>query len=637
MSKQIKVIFIIIAFLFINCPVSKASSGLKMNTLEYDIILQEDGSMQVKEIWDINIEDTNTLFKTFQVDKEKYDGIVDVSVSEQKKDGTVNNFTKVDKETYHVDKDCFYALITQKGEFEIAWGAHAQDTTKQYKIEYTVKGAVKNYQDVAELYWQLIGKDSQIPIDLVKGQIQLPKPVTEEQQFKVWAHGPLNGIINKTSNQQVNFEVSHFPTNTFLEVRIVTPTEIFSTNLNKVSQKRQEQVLEEETKWAKEANDQREQLIYQQQRRETTKKWFFIISESIGMIIMVLLIWLIIRKSKQLKKYPKLKATQKPKYYPEIPDEKSTPAQAAFLFYYPSSINALEQVIPKVICATMLDLCKKGYLTFLPSTNKKEQIRIQIKQKEDNLLEQDEKIMLDLLKQIQKEESFSMKEMQKYMTKNSAKVLKIFKQIEDTAKKQQEEKKNCDGKREKEATSFMAKGVGYLFLTLLGIICMKATILPAIILTIMNFILSSRIKQLTQKGMDEKALWIGLKRYMEDFSLLKEKEVPALIVWEEYLVYATVFGIADKVIKQLKVTYPEMNTQMVGDYSYLSILYHTNLTTNLIRSLDKSISSTYNTINYSSGSGAGGGFSAGGGFGAGGGRNGRKIIFFPFLNRKTIK
>ncbi len=39
---------------------------------------------------------------------------------------------------------------------------------------------------------------------------------------------------------------------------------------------------------------------------------------------------------------------------------------------------------------------------------------------------------------------------------------------------------------------------------------------------------------------------------MEEFSLLKEKEIPHLVLWEKFLVYATAFGIADKVIKQLK-------------------------------------------------------------------------------------
>ena len=47
---------------------------------------------------------------------------------------------------------------------------------------------------------------------------------------------------------------------------------------------------------------------------------------------------------------------------------------------------------------------------------------------------------------------------------------------------------------------------------------------------------------------------------MEEISLLKDKEVPALAIWEKYLVFATAFGISDKVLKQLKVIYPEMTS-----------------------------------------------------------------------------
>lgn len=56
---------------------------------------------------------------------------------------------------------------------------------------------------------------------------------------------------------------------------------------------------------------------------------------------------------------------------------------------------------------------------------------------------------------------------------------------------------------------------------------------------IINAILCNRIAKklnvLTQKGVDTKEQWKGLKKYMEDFSLLKEREVPELVIWEKIL------------------------------------------------------------------------------------------------------
>ena len=113
---------------------------------------------------------------------------------------------------------------------------------------------------------------------------------------------------------------------------------------------------------------------------------------------------------------------------------------------------------------------------------------------------------------------------------------------------------------------------------------------------------------------------------MTDFSTMDKKEIPELILWEKYLIYATAFGISDKVLKDLKVVYPQImdSTFMTSnDYMYLYLLTHTNTSNNFVHSINHSVATSFN---YSSGSGGGGGFSGGGGFGGGGGRNGRKII-----------
>lgn len=65
------------------------------------------------------------------------------------------------------------------------------------------------------------------------------------------------------------------------------------------------------------------------------------------------------------------------------------------------------------------------------------------------------------------------------------------------------------------------------------------------------------IKDLSGKGKTELAEIIGLKKYLEDFTLIAEREITETIIWKEYMVYATLFGIAEKVLKQLEKVYPE--------------------------------------------------------------------------------
>ena len=108
---------------------------------------------------------------------------------------------------------------------------------------------------------------------------------------------------------------------------------------------------------------------------------------------------------------------------------------------------------------------------------------------------------------------------------------------------------------------------------------------------------------------------------MEDFSLLNEKEIPAIEVWEHYLVYATAFGIADKVLKQLKTIYPNIDElDSIHTSTYMYFMYHSNFETSFSSSISSSISSS-----YSSATGGGGGFSGGGRWWpeAGGGGGGR--------------
>ena len=50
---------------------------------------------------------------------------------------------------------------------------------------------------------------------------------------------------------------------------------------------------------------------------------------------------------------------------------------------------------------------------------------------------------------------------------------------------------------------------------------------------------------------------LGLKKYLEDFTLVKERNVQEVTLWKDYMVYATLFGIASKVISEMQKINPE--------------------------------------------------------------------------------
>ena len=496
-----------------------------------------------------------------------------------------------------------------KGKFEIAWGAHAHDVTKTYKISYKVIDAVKNYNDCSEFYWQFISTESEIPANYIEGIIHLPNTVQNIEDLRVWAHGPLNGNIEKISNDTVKFTVEDFDENTMLEARVVTPNNVFSGNLNKLNQNKLNSILAQEQTWADEANAKRERIQKNRRLIKTAIILGLIITNIIGIIVAIVVIKKILKYRRELRENEIIKPEQKLDYYRDIPDETETPAGAGFLYYFKST--GLQYNMSKIISATMLDLCIKKYLTFEMVESKKNQIKVTLLKDNGELLTKDEKIVYDILQKIPKKEdkAFTMKEFEKYASSHSSTILTAFSKIENEAKKMQEEKGNYDEKLINKYKDWSLKAVGYIFLSIISIPLMQILIIPAIIASVYCFKIASRYNRLTKKGINEKEKWVALKKYMEDFSLIKDKEVPELILWEKYLVYATAFGIANKVLKQLKVVYPQLlDTEYLNThgYTYMYLMYGNNFETSFINTLNNSVSTSYHSAtNYSSGTGGG--------------------------------
>lgn len=136
--------------------------------------------------------------------------------------------------------------------------------------------------------------------------------------------------------------------------------------------------------------------------------------------------------------------------------------------------------------------------------------------------------------------------------------------------------------------------------------------LPVFLYVILRGSIKTRTN--SSKGGEIKAKWRALKKFMEDFSALKERELPELSVWEGYLIYAAAFGVAEKLLKQLKIVYPDFeNTDFYYNY------YNTVLMCSMLNNITSSIS---NPAVSGSSIGGGGGFSGGGGSGSGGGGGG---------------
>ena len=107
----------------------------------------------------------------------------------------------------------------------------------------------------------------------------------------------------------------------------------------------------------------------------------------------------------------------------------------------------------------------------------------------------------------------------------------------------------------------------------------------------------------------------GLKKFLSDFTLANERHLSEVALWNDYLVYATLFGIADQVMadmKQINPEYLKMNqiTRNLTDRTVVPVLLST--TSSTATSIHHSVESRNSGGGGHSSFGGGGGFSGGG-------------------------
>ena len=348
--KNKKIIFVISAIFFILLiGTIKVNATLELNELKFDAQINTDGSMNVIETWDIDISETNTLFKTFKIDSSKYSQITNVNVTEIT--SGEKYFTQIYEEMYHVTKDCYYALENSKGEFEIAWGVELDNSSdrRKYQISYTVQDAIAKYNDYSQLYWQFVGDDFEIDANKIIGTITLPQNANNKEDIKVWGHTKdLNGEIYATELNKIEFTINNYSNGNYVEVRALIPNEMIFFSNRTYNYDILNSVIEEETKWANEANA----------RRQMQKNTLYII---IGIAI-IITIFFIIKTIKYIIKLNKLEKKYKPttklQYFRELPYEEATPAEALYVMS-----NGFSKTFSASFSANILDLCLKKYIT----------------------------------------------------------------------------------------------------------------------------------------------------------------------------------------------------------------------------------------------------------------------------------
>ena len=123
---------------------------------------------------------------------------------------------------------------------------------------------------------------------------------------------------------------------------------------------------------------------------------------------------------------------------------------------------------------------------------------------------------------------------------------------------------------------------------------------------------------------------LGLKKYLKEFTLIDEREVQEVALWKDYMVWATLFGCASTVVKQMQKINPEYfkMDQIASQLAYSAI--EPEVTKAFTKATDGAyyrymVSSDSDSSSYHRSSGGGGHASRGGGGGYRGGGSGGGI------------
>lgn len=127
-------------------------------------------------------------------------------------------------------------------------------------------------------------------------------------------------------------------------------------------------------------------------------------------------------------------------------------------------------------------------------------------------------------------------------------------------------------------------------------------------------------RKFTESGKTEAQHVFGFRNFLRDFTLVDDRESVEVALWQDYLVYASVYGIADQVAKELKDINPQAFDEVVM-YDYTTFNDVIRMTNHLANTITNARSVPAQASSFPS-AGSFGGFGGGASFGGGGGFSG---------------
>ena len=430
--------------------------------------------------------------------------------------------------------------------------------THTISYSYSVKGLLTGIADATVFYYQYLSEINTMDVEKMSVHVNFPQA---ENSLQSWLHvsGSALGAWKQTEDKRsVEVYLEDVSAGEYIESRMLLTKGAYAVSRTDGAVTSVD-IEKEEQAWY-DAYERQQRILL----AITILDYVLgVLSVALGVVLFVI----------AKRKNSPLDLPDAPIYYREIP-EGYTGGEVSPLYFYYSN----EKYIDESISATMLELVRLRYITITPDEKKKGAVITVLRQDEEDELRTHQKYVVEMLSLVKPMGTpFTMKEFESYGKSHPGKMISMVKKYEEAIKNKSQrdgayQKGNPAGARAQRTTTGMV-GVGVAVVVIsgwasfafgAGMFFFGAGLLLG---GLIHYLLSKRLKApLTVAGQREYDKLHALSKFMQEFSLMKEHEIPELVLWEDYMIFATAMGIADKVAEQLEIAYPEFKAMSASSF-----------------------------------------------------------------------
>ncbi|MBJ7687864.1 DUF2207 domain-containing protein [Weissella confusa] len=420
------------------------------------------------------------------------------------------------------------------------------DRTYQVTWTYQLANVAKRYQDVGEINWKIIGTNWQTDLQHTKIVIQLPKMTY--QTLQAWTHSKSTTqfVVDKQAGT-LTYEKARVNPDQPVEVHTMFDQAALSTATQRTGNRRST-ILDQERAIAERA----EKTAKRDKAMQGYVTWFAILP--LGLLIRLIALWRRIRAQNK-------HVIETPHNY-ELPSD-LPPAVVGW------QLRDSGAAVSTLFSATLMDLLAKRVLTVSEEPTKKwrkTNYRIQL----DRMIAFNdfEETLLTILfgEQVEVGKSIQTQTMQDGESAFAKRYTNKIDRFEDQVRRAAKPVNLIDH----DAVSQLTQWQVWTIVAAVAVIVINGAVWVmssahiagwftgvsvglSVLIAVVAFAMAVKIRRIyTVEGWPIAEAWFGFERMLRDVGQFEVKQVPDVMLWDRYLAYAVVLGVADKVADALR-------------------------------------------------------------------------------------